>query len=288
MSATMSGMTDVEADAGEGVEFNLIGSLAVALLIGAALALTARTGAVELLVAVAAVQALLAFAVVYGLAVPGRFGALVIAALTAASADVLVSVWPHGHLGAFLAVFGLAVPVMFIHQLVRGAGRVRVEESLGAIALLVLAEVALPALLQLRHEFGTPALGAHVVFGVVLVAVGALAAGDLIDLVVAAPRFDADVPRGLLAVAGSAVIGGAVGQLSLHHYAAFAGGRGAFAGACLGALVALLAVAVAYLEYGSPFAEAGFARRVRPTLGVVVPLSILAPVAFLLCVAIRV
>ncbi len=98
--------------------------------------------------------------------------------------------WPHGRLGTLLAVLGLALPVMFVHQLARGAARVQVVSSLSAVAVLVLAEVSLPALLQLRHEFGAGALGGRVVATAVAAVAGALVVGCLVDLVMPAPRFD--------------------------------------------------------------------------------------------------
>ncbi len=130
----------------------------------------ANIGAVQLLVAIAAVQALLAFGWCTGL--PSRDGSehSILAGLAAAGADVAVSVWPHGRLGTLVGVFGLAVPLMIVHQLLRGAARVRVIESLGATAVLVLAEIALPALLQLRHEFPSGDTAARVVFACVLAA----------------------------------------------------------------------------------------------------------------------
>jgi hypothetical protein len=297
-------VTDLEtADdpaAPDDAELNHTGSLAVAVLVGVVLVVAARIGATALLVALAVVQALLAFAWEFGTRLPGRKGALVIAALAAAGADVAVSVWPGGRLGTLLAVLGLAIPAMFIHQLARGAARVRVVESLGGIALLVLAEVALPSLLQLRHEFG--ANGAHVVTGVIAAAAGALVVGYLVDLISPTPRFDPDVPRGLLAVVASAGLGGSLGYLVLQsdRHTDFVDGRGVFIGASLGALVAVFAVGVAFIERnvslpesgGTPANEGvagggGFARRIRPVLSVVMPLSLLAPVAFLLCLAIR-
>ena len=267
--------------------FNYTGSAAFAVAVGLGLALTARSSAVALLGAVGVVQALLAVAWVYGFDLPGRRGALVIATMASAAADTVTSVWPHGRLGALLAVFGVAMPVLFIHQLTRGAARVRVVASLGGVAMLVLAEVSVAALLQLRHEFVVTHVGGQVVFGVLVAAVGALVVGFLIDLIVTIPRFDADVPRGLLGLLGSAGFGGSAGYLTLHNSTDFVGGRGTFAGAALGALVALFAVAVAFAEHDAPLAEAGLARRVRPLLGVLVPLAFLAPVAFLLCLAIR-
>ncbi len=286
LSATMTAVSNLADDGDSDVRFDFSGSIAVAIVVGGLLALTARAGALELLAGVGAVQALLAFGVVFGLAVPGWLGALVIGGAASAAADVAVSVWPHSRLGTLLAVLGLAVPVMFVHQLWRGAARVRLLDSLGLIALLVLAEVALPALLQVRHEFGSVA-GPDVASAVVIVGAAALIAGYLVDSAVAAPRLDADVPRGLLAVLGSALVGAAAGQLTLRDVTEFADGRGLLVGASLGALIALLAIAVAYVETVAPPTDSGFARRVRPAIGVLVSLSFLAPVAFLLCSAVR-
>jgi hypothetical protein len=286
-SATIRPMSDVDTVDETDVRFNFAAGAAVAFIVGAILFWTARSGSTELLIAVAAVQALVGFALVIGLDLVGRRGALFIATLAAAGSDVVVSVWPHGRLGTQLVVFGLAVPAMFVHQLSRGAARHRVVESLGGVVLVVLAVVSLPALLQLRHEFALPSTGGHVVSGVVLVCSGGLVVGYLIDMIVTVPRFDADIPRGLLAVLGTASFGALAGHLSLRHSAEFAAGRGAFAGAAIGTITGLVAVAVAFLEAETPEAEDGLARQVRPLLGALVPLCLLAPVAFLLCLAIR-
>ena len=104
----------------------------------------------------------------------------------------------------------------------------------------------------------------------------------------ARPRFTI---RGLLAVVASAGLGGSVGYLLLQSdkLVELHGGRGAFLGAALGALVALLAVGVAFAEHSAPLRESAsdFARRIRTVLGVLVPLAVLAPIAFLLCLAVR-
>lgn len=281
----MAPVTDAVVDE---VELNHLGSLVVTVLAGALLVGAARTSAVALLVAIAVVQAVLTVAWVFGTGLPGRKGALVIAALAAAGADVTVSVWPAGRLGTLLVVFALAVPAMFVHQLMRGAARMRMVESLGGIALIVMGVAALPALLQLRHEFSGDTLGGRVVAGVVAAAAGALVVGYLVDLILAAPRFDPAVPRGLLAVVASVGLGGSIGHLMLRSDAEFLDGRGAFTGAALGALVAFFAVGVAFIERSSPMPPAGFARRVRPLLSSLLPMSLLAPVAFVLCLAIRV
>ncbi|MDT4938227.1 MAG: hypothetical protein QOG80_1898 [Pseudonocardiales bacterium] len=269
------------------IELNLLGSLAVALLVGIGLVVAARGGAAALLVAIAVTQALVGLAWIFGTSLPGRNGAVVIVALAAAGADVTVSIWPHGRLGTLLVVLGLAIPVMFLHQLARSAARVRVTDSLGAIALSVLAVVGLAALLQLRHEFASATIGGKVVAGVLAAAAGALVVGYLVDLMMPAPRFDPSVPRGLLAVVASGGVGGSIGHLTLHSSLGFLSGRGAFVGAAVGALAAFFAVAVAFVERSTPVPAAGFSRRIRPVLSAVAPIALLAPVAFLLCLAVR-
>lgn len=263
------------------------GSIVAAVLIGALLGVTARVGALELLVGVAVTQAVLTCCVAYGFAVPGRKGVIVLGALAAAGADTVVSVWPHSRLGALLAVVGLAVPVLIVHQLMRGAARVRALESLSGAALVVVAVVALPAYIQLRHEFVGTTTAGRVVFAAVLSIAAALIVGYLTDLVGAAPRFDAEVPRGLPAVVASGVVGALVGYLTLRDIPGLAGGGAVFAGASLGVLVALVGVGLAFAETAGSPAASGFGNRLRPVLAAALPISVLAPVAFLLCLAIR-
>lgn len=291
-SATMIRVTDARAVddddlAVDEVELALIPTLAAALVIGLGLALAARAGAAQLLVAVAVVQALLAVAWVLGTVIPGRIGGLVIATLAAVAADVATSVWPHGRLGTLLAVLGLAVPVMFVHQLARGAARVQVVSSLSAVGLLVLGEVALPAFLQLRHEFASPDPHGRVAATATAAAAGALVVGCLVDLMLPAPRFDPAVPRGLLGLIASAGFGGSIGYLILHGAAGFDGGRATFAGAAVGALAGLLAIASAFVLHTTPEPAGALGRRLRPVLSAVLPVAVIAPVAFLLFLAIR-
>jgi hypothetical protein len=285
-------MAPVTEAAPDEPEVNHSGSMAVAIALTLALAITARVGATALLVAIAAVQALLVLTWVLATRMPGRRGAIIIGALAAAAADIVVSVWPHGQLGTLLAVLGLALPAMIIHQLVRGAARVRVVESLGMSALLVAMVVGLPALLQLRHELPTTLAG-RTTSGIAAVIAGALAIGFLVDLLAPLPRFDPAVPRGLFAVVASTGLGCSLGYLLLQseQQREFAGGRGIFLGASLGAIAALVAVGASFAESNVPFADAaaggGFGVRSRPLLAVVVPLSLMMPVAFLLALAIR-
>jgi hypothetical protein len=283
-SDTAARTAPVERDA------TLLTGLPVMVVAGAGLAFAAREGGLALLIAVAVVQAAFALAWVFGLAQPGRWGSLIVAALAAGGADFAVSYWPHGRLGTLLGVLGLAVPVMYVHQLARGAARVRVVASLGSVAVLVLAEVALPAFIQLRHEFAqsdTAAVGGRVAAAAVGAIAAAVVAGYLVDLVVPLPRFDVAVPRGVPALAAAAVVGGAVGYLLLRGGVDFVGGRSVFIGAALGALAGLVAVGAAFALYSVPEPPSALGRRLRPAAAALLPLAFLAPVAFLICLSIR-
>jgi hypothetical protein len=294
----MTGMTEVAtvppadpAAGPAGVGLNHLACLVVAAIAAAGLAVCARAGAVDLLVAIAVLQAALVTGWVVGTRAPGRIGLFVIGALAAGGADVAVSVWPHSRLGTVLIVLALALPVSFAHQLIRGAARNRIIESIGGTAVVVVAVVGLTALLQLRHEFSAgvgegATVGGQVVAGVVAAVGGALVIGHLVDLVYAAPRFDAAVSRGLIAVVASIGLGGSLGHLFLRSHAEFAGGRGAFVGVAVGAVVAFLAVAAAFIG-ASAEAPGTLAARMRPLLLALLPLAVVSPVAFLLCLVIR-
>jgi hypothetical protein len=275
------------ADAVEPSRLGLPTTALLAVLAGVGLCWTADAGAVELLVAVAVLQAALAAVWVPALRLPGRKGAVASAVMASAASDVAVSVWPHARLAPLVAVVGLAVPVLLVLQLMRGAARVRVIDSLAGISLLLAAEIALPAFLQIRHEFPLGNVGGHAAFGVAAAAAGATAVGCLADLVAAPLRFDPDVPRGLPGVVASTGAGALIGYLSLRDAAQFIGGRGVFIGAAVGALVALLGVAMSFVERGAPEVSTALVRRARPLLTAVLPLCLVAPVALLLCIAIR-
>ena len=264
----------------------LLGVL-VASLVGTGLSVTAWRSATALLVAVALTQVLVAvaFTVVTGL--PGRTGALIIAGAAAVASDVAVSVWPHGRLGVLVPIFGLAVPAMFAHQLARGAARVRIVASLAGTAMLVVLVTALPALVQLRHEFVPASTGGALVAGVVGAAAGALVVGYFVDMVMPAPRFDAAVPRGLLAIIASGGLGGSIGHLAMAQGTQFDSARATFAGAAVGALTGFFAVAAAFVAQSSAAGAGTAARLWRPVHAAVLPLVLVAPVAFLLCLAIR-
>jgi hypothetical protein len=281
----MSGGAVAEADDAvlDEVTLSLVWTFLAALVVGGGLTLAAWESATALLVAVAGTQALLAAAWVFGTVMPGRRGAIVIGAMAATASDVTVSVWPHSRLGALLAVLALAMGVLFVHQLARGAARVQVVASLSATAVLVLAEVSLASFLQLRHEFASGR--------VATAAIGALAAalviGCLVDMIFPAPRFDPAVARGLLGLVASAGLGGSVAYLLLKKQEHFGAGRGTFTGAAVGALAGFLAISSAYVLHTTPEPPTAPGRWLRPMLGALLPIAAVAPVAFLLCLAIR-
>lgn len=289
-----AGMTDAQApdgvgDAAEPPPFEpyLGTGLVVAAVVGAGLSIAALHSALALLVAVAVLQALAATGWVIGTGMPGRKGGLILAAMAAAGADVIASVWPHGRLGALVAVVGLALPVMFVHQLARGAARTRIVASLSAVAVVVVTVVSPAALLQLRHEFAGPDLPGRVVVAVVASAGAALVAGYLVDTVLPVPRFDAEVPRGLLAVVVAAAVGAAAGSAALRDQVGYDGGRAVFVGAAIGAVTGLLAIAASFVLFTTPDPATRLGRSARPLLAATVPICLLAPAAFLLLLAIR-
>ncbi|HEY3737452.1 MAG TPA: hypothetical protein VGL26_08395 [Jatrophihabitans sp.] len=266
---------------------------AVVTVLGFLLGTAGGYGATGLLVAVAITQFVLVLAWVYGTQLVGRKGALVLGAFAAAAADVCVSVWPHARLGALLGVFALAVPLLFVHQLARGVARHHIVVSLGAIAGMAIGTVGLASLLQLRHEFADQTSPSRVVTSVVAITAGGLVLSLLVDAISPYPRFDPAVRRGAFGVLASTGLGASIGYLALQAPGRhdFSEGRGALVGAILGALVALLSVAASFAAHsvepleGAPPAMSRWARMV---LVGVMPIALLAPVAFLICLAVRV
>jgi hypothetical protein len=256
---------------------------AVAILAGALLAICAHIGAVALLVAVAVVQGALVGSWIVGIGLPGRIGAGIMAAMAAAGADTVVSVWPHGQLGELLPVIGLMLPAAFVHQLTRGVVRNRVVESLSDISVLIVAVVALAALIQLRHE-QLPPLTAYAIALAISVA---LVAGHFVDLLLPAPRFDADVRRGLPAVVAGGLVGALVVQLELGGEIEFSGGRALFLGAAVGVLVSLFAVGAGFIQAATSLPSSSRAVRLQAVFGTLLPIALVAPVAYLLCLAIH-
>jgi hypothetical protein len=252
----------------------------VAGLEAAVLATTAHAGAVALLCAVGAIQAAVGIAWVSASAVAGRDGAVVIGVLAAAGADVAVALSPHARLQPLLPVLGLAVPGLFLHQLQRRSRREHVMASLAATAVLVVLEVAPTALLQLRVEFGGDASGGAAVSGAVLAGAAAVAVAVLLDLVAPVARFDAEVRGGMPGLLAAAAVGAAVGYLALRDVSGLSAAGAMFAGLVVGVVAGLLGVAAGFLSAAAPAATRG-------ALTALLPISLTAPVALLVLLAVR-
>jgi hypothetical protein len=206
-------------------------------------------GSTATLVAVAVLQAVLVPCWMLGNRLPGRIGGLTLGLAAAAAADGLFLHWPTSGYSPVLGVLGVAIPLMFAHQLSRGVVRTRVVESLAGITLMLVAVVALPGLILLRHQ----ASGRTIVLAV-LAALGiGLVAAHLTDAVLPAPRFDPAMDRGLPAVVAGVAAGAVVGYLALRGLIDFAGGRGAFVGGAVAAVACLLSIATSFAESRSAF-----------------------------------
>jgi hypothetical protein len=185
---------------------------------------------------------------VLGGGLPGRIGAIVLGVLAAAGADAASTHWHDSGYGPVLGVLGVAIPLMFAHQLTRGVVRTRVVESMGGIAILLIATVALSGLIVLRRQGNGETI--------TLALIGALGIGlvvaHLTDAVVVAPRFDPAVDRGLPAVLVGVLAGGLVGLLALRNDIDFASGRAPFIGAAVAAVACLISVGATFAESRAP------------------------------------
>jgi hypothetical protein len=201
-------------------------------------------GSIATLVAVAILQAVLVPCWMLGNRLPGRIGGLTLGLAAAAAADGLILHWPGSGYSPVLGVLGVAIPLMFAHQLSRGVVRTRVVESLAGITLMLVAVVAAPGLILLRHQASgrTIVLAALAALGIGLVA------AHLTDAVLPAPRFDPGMDRGLPAVVVGVAAGAVVGYLALRRLIDFAGGRGAFVGGAVAAVACLLSIAASFAE----------------------------------------
>jgi hypothetical protein len=100
-------------------------------------------------------------------------------------------------------------------------------------------------------------------------------------------RFEPEVPRGLGGVIASLVVGGIVGFVRLHGTVEFSTGRAVLLGAALGVIVGLLGVGFSYVTHTLQTSSTPAARVFRPVLAAVLPLAVLAPVAYVLALAIQ-
>jgi hypothetical protein len=182
-----------------------LGAAGLAAALTAGLVVATHAGRLSLLVGIGAVQALLVLAWVLGTGLPGRIGGLLIGAGVAGGADAVLYLRDRTSLSGLLGVVALAVPALLLHQLSRGVLRVRVTESLSGAAALSTAGAAAAAFLALDRAVE----GTRLVSAAIAAAGVGLVAGRLVDILLPAPRFTAEVPHGLLAVAAAIAFGAA-------------------------------------------------------------------------------
>jgi hypothetical protein len=252
----------------------------IAVVAAAALAVTARIGRPELVVALGVLQLLLVLSWVLGTGLPGRIGGLLIGAAAALGADAALVLHQPATLDAVLAVLALSLPAMLVHQLSRGVVRVRVTESLSGVTVGCAAVCALAAYLALFRTVDGPRL-----VSAAAVASGAgLLVGYLTDSVMPRPRFDPEVPKGLLGVILSTGAGAAVGALHALHNARLSLAGGALLGAVVAAVAALVSVGVGYLAQPVEPVERDrgrLASLAMAYLRVLLPLALTAPIGYL-------
>jgi hypothetical protein len=254
----------------------------LSLLAGGVLAAGCYVGTIGQLVAVAVVQVVLVMSWVIGSALPGRIGAVVMGVLASGATDWVVTRWQHDGYAPILGVLGVAVPAMFIHQLTRGVVRTRVVESLADITILLIAVTSIAGLMLLRHQSN----GDRTTLAVIGALGVALAVSHLTDAVLAAPRFDPEVDRGLPAVVLGVLAGAAVGLIVLRSLIDFTGGRGAFVGAAVAAVGCLLSIGTSFAGAHSTLdADADrspWVLRLRPVAAVLMTIALSAPAGYVL------
>jgi hypothetical protein len=257
-----------------------LGAAAIAVLAAGVLAVTARIGRPELVGALAVLQVLLVLAWVLGTGLPGRVGGVLIGVAAAAGADAALVLRQPATLEAVLAVLALSLPVMLVHQLSRGVVRVRVTESLSGVTVACASVCALGTYLALFRTVD----GTRLVSAVAVAAGAGLLVGYLTDSVMPRPRFDPDVPKGLLGVLLGTAAGALVGALHALHDARLSLAGGALTGAVVAAVAALVSVGVGYLAQPVEPVEVDrgrLASLAMAYLRVLLPLALSAPIGYL-------
>jgi hypothetical protein len=219
----------------------------------------------------------------------------------ATAADVVVMVWPHGQLGSLVGVLAFVQIAAFLHQLLRGVARSEIVTSLGRTELMLIAVIAFSALVALRNSNDGRAL----TVAVLLAAAGALVEGHLVDLAWIGPRFDSEVRRGILAAVVSVLVSGAITYAWLDHEQVLDHQHALILGISVGVIASLFALCAAFVlanlaesgeavsgeavsgEAVSGEAVYGGVQWTRPFVAVLLPLALLAPIAYLLGSAVQ-
>jgi hypothetical protein len=203
----------------------------------------------------------------------GRAGALGIGAVAAVAADLALVLPERPELEGLLVVLGPAFLVAVVHQMTRPAPREQLVTSLSAVVLLVSALASVAVLLAVGRVPGQ----ADVVTTTALVVGAALVVGHLADLLTPRPLIAEGVPRGVVGLVLSVLIGVAVALLRGGSDSSLDLGSAATYGAVLGAVAALAGVGASYLVAERP--DTGWALSVVQAL---LPWAAVAPVAYAL------
>jgi sulfur-carrier protein len=243
-------------------------------LLAAALAGTALLGTAALGIAVFAVQVVVALAWLAVLDVRGRGGAFVIVVASAAVMDVVVGVADDPDVGRAAGVLGVTFALALAFQLVR---RPRVGVTLSLAGILSAATFALSAAayVALRIEGG----GDRAVVAALLGAGVALLTARLADVVLPRPVAMPGSRRGVAGVVAGLGVAVLVGWAYGHGEAVLGGGNGLR----LAVVTAVLALAAdlavdAVLTAAPPVDDR--ARSALPPLGVLLPVVVCAPAAY--------
>ena len=216
---------------------------------------------------------------------PGPWVVAVVGLAAAAGAD-LAAVLPAN---ASLAPLGYVTVAGFVFgvlgQLLRGAGRQGVTESLGATLAVVVGVVAFASLLVLdRHPLGTRSIVACLSAAAVALVVARLA-----DVVLPVPRTSPQVPRGTIGVILGAMAGTAAAGAAGLVLAGLNPEKTAIAGlvTAMAAIMADLAVSYAEAdrELGGEPSALWIARHMQGPLG---GFALAAPAAYILSVMVLV
>jgi hypothetical protein len=218
---------------------------------------------------------------------PGAWVVVAVGLAAAAGADLAAalpkeaSLAPLGYVTVAGFIFGV------IGQLLRGAGREGVTESLGATLAVVVGVVAFASLLVLnRHPLGTQSIVACLSAAAV-----ALVVARLVDVVLPTPRTSPEVPRGSIGVIVGAMAGtataGVVGSVLVGLQSQ--PGKAAIAGLVTATAAIMADLAVSYAEAGRELggetSSLWIARHMQGPLG---GFALAAPAAYILSVMVLV
>ncbi|MGH3716754.1 MAG: hypothetical protein ACRDT4_25340, partial [Micromonosporaceae bacterium] len=228
-----------------------------------------------------AVQALFVAAWALGGKPPGPAVVGTVGVVGAIAADVTAVYSPEASLAPLGFVVAGAFVLGVIGQLVRGGGRARVTESIGAVAVVTVGVVALATPILLSRY---PAGGEALLACMMAAGVGLLVA-RLSDLVIHAPRVSPQVPRGAVGVVFGAMAGTAVAGWAGSVVVGLTPGVAAVAGVVVAVAAVLADLGMVFAETGRLLAgDDGSRWLVRALLGPLVALAVAAPAAYLLSV----